>query len=197
MLWNPICNIVNFLSPSPSKISFVEDAEKSSFVNNSFHALWTWGVWRATNWQPPIWVWCHLIAWVQPTEQNITWNVTPYSQSTLRHWVSSISPTRKSSRSELSKELEKNSQWLCSPFFSLILYLELFAVVDTTGLYYRLLTSHSFSWWEALNVKKKKKIPAGCMGSPHSSHSHYWGVCMFFWYPCSQTMMDPCQNRLC
>lgn len=148
-LWvHPVDNTSSSILPE------VEDAAKSSFINNMLYGVVVYEE-QLTGSLP----YEFDITWLHGSspENRISCEMLPPTSKAHRGRVSFISPARKSSGSELSKELEKNSHWLCCPFFSLFPYLELFAVVDTTGLYYRLFTFHSCNWWEALPVTKKKK----------------------------------------
>lgn len=53
-----------------------------------------------------------------------------------------------------------------------LLYFPVFNCWHHWTMYDWLLTFHSFKQWLL------KKIPASCMQGPHSSHIHYWGVCV-------------------
>lgn len=132
-------------------------------------ALWPW---TAANCQPPIWVWCHIIMWLQPTGQEML----PPSYKAQRHWERFISPERKSTRSDLFKEMERARQWFCCPFS----FVSLPSTVDTTELYYRLITFHSFKQWLL-----KKFHPVACR--VHTLHTLIIEVCGLFWYSCLQT----------
>lgn len=125
------------------------------------------------------------ITWLHGSspQNRISCEMLPPTSKAHRGRVSFISPARKSSGSELSKELEKNSHWLCCPFF--LYFPTLNCLLWLTPLGYT--TDYSLSILATdekhclLQKKKKNSIQLhGCMQGPHSSHTHYWGVCSFF-----------------
>lgn len=122
------------------------------------------------------------ITWLHGSspENRISCEMLPPTSKAHRGRVSFISPARKSSGSELSKELEKNSHWLCCPFF--LYFPTLNCLLWLTPLGYT--TDYSLSILATDEkhclLQKKKKIPSSCMVAcrVHTLHTLIIEVCV-------------------